>query len=86
MYLFQWENDTYWKLAQTILPSNLTGPAYFGTSVVLDENTLAIGAPGYSPDAYYLGGMFIIYYRDQINDFVTVFRFYIYEKRLSLYI
>ena len=61
VYAFDGES---WKPQAKIVPDDLVGSDAFGEAVSLDENTLAIGAPGHTHSGVRFAGAVYIYVRE----------------------
>ncbi|MDE0301477.1 MAG: FG-GAP repeat protein [Candidatus Poribacteria bacterium] len=61
VYAFDGES---WKPQAKIVPDDLVGSDAFGEAVSLDENTLAIGAPGHTHSGVRFAGAVYVYVRE----------------------
>ena len=60
-------DGTTWKTQTKIVPEDLVGSDAFGETVSLDENTLAVGAPGHTHGGVRFAGAVYIFVREGIN-------------------
>ena len=61
VYVF---DEVSWKPQAKIVPNDLAGSDAFGEAVAIDENTLAVGAPGHTHSGVRFAGAVYIYVRE----------------------